>query len=304
MAEFLGHMFASQFGFMDIEIWMEPFAGGAGAGLALLDADAVEEVWLVEKNPSLAALWRTIADDGDMFAARVAGTVPDMALWHTARETLAAQVDGNHVDDADLGYCAFIVNRCSRSGIVAPNVGPIGGKHQNGRWGVGARFNAAELADRIRRVHGHAQRGTLKVWEGDGITRIEELKASGIGDELVVFVDPPYLNQGNALYAHGMSLAQHQRLADALNGCESLWLLTYDDDPRIPEVLYPQCRVLSYEIAHTANAQRVDWEYAVFSDNLRVPDEPAVMRRGATKWLAQHGMVLEAAQMMLPGLAG
>lgn len=55
MARFLGEMFAQQIGAMDIEVWIEPFAGGAGAGLALLEARAVGEVWLTEKNPPDAA---------------------------------------------------------------------------------------------------------------------------------------------------------------------------------------------------------------------------------------------------------
>ena len=35
MAEYLAEVFARQYEPIDVEIWIEPFAGGAGAGLAL-----------------------------------------------------------------------------------------------------------------------------------------------------------------------------------------------------------------------------------------------------------------------------
>ena len=285
MSGFLGGLFADQTGPMDIEIWMEPFAGGAGAGLALLAAGRVPEVWLVDQNPALSAMWRAMCDQGEELAARVAATVPNLAVWHEAKAVLQASEAGEQLEDLDLGLAAFLVNRCSRSGIVNSRVGPIGGKHQDGRWTVASRFNAAELAERIRRVHRFAQQGQLRFGEGDAIAHIADLNDSGIGDELLLFVDPPYLREGNRLYANGMTAADHQALADTLNTCQTPWLLTYDNEPLVPDRLYPDCRVLAYEIPNTANQQRVAWEYAVLSDNLRIDNDPQLLRRGDAVWL-------------------
>ena len=38
MADALAEVFLSQFGLLNVEVWVEPFAGGAGAGLHLLEA--------------------------------------------------------------------------------------------------------------------------------------------------------------------------------------------------------------------------------------------------------------------------
>lgn len=148
MASALAEVFEGQFGLLDVEVWVEPFAGGAGAGLHLLECGVVDEVWLTEKNRALAAFWRTVVGDGGELAARVRACQPDVSTWHAARGVLAAAEDGTDTDDADL-VAALIVNRCSRSGMVNPRVGPIGGKDQNGRWHLRSRWNSEGLADRI-----------------------------------------------------------------------------------------------------------------------------------------------------------
>lgn len=304
MAPFLTDMLTYQLSLMDLEIWMEPFAGGAGAGLALVEAGQVEELWLVEKNPALAAFWRTVVNDGDRLAARVAGTIPTLTVWQHARELVSTPDTVRYTeDDFEVGFAAFIVNRCSRSGMVNGTAGPIGGKAQTGRWTVGSRFNPGELAARIRRLHRLAAGGRLKVAEGDGIERIEELNDSGFGDELVLFVDPPYLREGNRLYANGMTVQDHRRLAAALNGCRTHWLLTYDNEPVVTERLYPNRRVVAYEIPNTSNRQRIAVEYAVLSDNLYVTDDLALLPTGESWWVRPDDLGPDRAQSLLPASA-
>lgn len=286
MASALADVFEGQFGLLDVEVWMEPFAGGAGAGLHLLERGVVCEVWLTERNPALAAFWRAVTANHQEFAARVRSCQPDMGDWHSAREIVAAQAAGDRLNDLDLGLAALIINRCSRSGMVNTRVGPIGGKSQSGRWHLRSRWNPDGLADRITLIGRMGER--IRVTEGDGIARIAELDGSvGIEEELLLFVDPPYLVQGNRLYEAGMSFVDHKTLASALTECAARWLLTYDSDERILG-LYPGHRVLAYEIAYTANRCRVDEEYAVLSDNLAVRDDQTLLPAGVTRW-AQHG---------------
>lgn len=283
MAPALSALLQGQFGLMDVEVWVEPFAGGAGAGLHLLDQGAVSEVWLTEKNHCLAAFWRTVVTRGDELSALVRASEPDMSTWDAARETVAVAGNGDVVDDLELALAALIVNRCSRSGMVHPRVGPIGGSKQTGRWHLRSRWNGDGIADRIDRIH--MLRHRLRVDEGDAIARIAELDGSiGIEDELVLFVDPPYLVQGNQLYAQGMSFEDHKALAHALAGCAARWLLTYDSDDRVIE-LYPQKRILAYQIAHTVNRQRIEEEFAVLSDNLAALDDQALLPTGMSRWV-------------------
>ncbi|QOD05835.1 DNA adenine methylase [Pseudarthrobacter sp. BIM B-2242] len=269
MAPWLTETFESLQWPMDVEIWLEPFGGGAGAALTALTAGNVPEAWIVEANPALAAFWTTVMSDGPALAARVERTVPTLALFQDSRQNVAAALGGEQVDPFELGLSAFILNRCSRSGMILPSVGPIGGKTQDGQHTIGARFNASALAERIRSVHALGDR--FKVFAGDGISFLEDLQHSGVQDEVFCFVDPPYIGVGNDLYAIGMDDDLHQRLARALNRLTAPWLLTYDAHPQIP-LLYPDSEIVEFDIPHTAGSSRVGREYLVLGPGMGLPE--------------------------------
>jgi DNA adenine methylase len=282
MAQWLTGTFESLNWPMDVEIWLEPFGGGAGAALTALTSGKVPEAWIVEANPALAAFWTTVMNDGPALAAKVEGIVPSLELFQESRQKVAAALNGDTVDLFELGLAAFILNRCSRSGMIISNVGPIGGKTQSGRDTIGARFNAPALADRIRAVHALGDR--FKVFAGDGISFLEDLPSSGIHDEVFCFVDPPYIGVGNDLYAVGMDDDLHERLARALNKLTAPWLLTYDAHPRIP-LLYPGSEVVEFDIPHTAGSSRVGTEYLVLGPGMGLP-EANPLGKGSMQLLA------------------
>ena len=286
MAPALAGILERQFTRMDIDIWMEPFAGGAGAGLWMLETGTISELWLVEKHPALATFWQVVAHDGDALAREIELLTPTLRRWHTAQETLARVLAGEVIDPMQVALATFLVNRCSRSGIVAPRSGPIGGARQDGAHRLTDRWNGLELAERIRRIADHGNRGRLRVHHGDAIKMIADLPGSGIEDEMFLFVDPPYLREGTRLYQQGMDEDMHARLAAALSNCDTPWILTYDDEPAVRDRLYPEHRILQYRIANTANQQRLAWEYAVLGHGLAAPERPfALLPNDENEWV-------------------
>lgn len=253
----------------EAEVWCEPFAGGAGAALRVLTENWAEEAWLIEKNPCLAAFWRCVIEDNEWLASKIETTYPSLSDFYAAAETVRTCLGGEVLEQRELAFATFILNRCSRSGLIRPNVGPIGGKAQAGRWKVDARFNGAGLSERIRRIGDLGSR--LRILADDGISMIEALAGSGIESEVFVFADPPYIEQGNHLYAEGMSLDDHVRLAAALRACPSEWTLTYDSHPQV-QALYSGFSIVEFDIPHTANRQSVDTEYVICSDAIVLPD--------------------------------
>jgi DNA adenine methylase len=92
------------------------------------------------------------------------------------------------------------------------------------------------------------------------------------GSDVLVYVDPPYLVQGENLYLDGLSYADHAELAALLKRTDLPWFMTYDADERITTELYDGLRCASFDIAHTAHTQHIGSEYAVYSEGLVVPD--------------------------------
>ena len=100
----------------------------------------------------------------------------------------------------------------------------------------------------------------------------------------LVYVDPPYITQGDDLYLNHLSYTDHQAIAIQLISSKLRWFMTYDVDDRITEELYPNLRCAVFNIKHTAHQQRVGSEYAVYSDNLKVPNFD-LMRHDRGHWV-------------------
>lgn len=262
MTSWLAERMLSSPSMLDIEVWIEPFGGGLGAALTALLDHGIPEVWACELNPTLHAFW-TCALESEDLADRVEQTTATIDLFWKSRDLVAASLAGEAVPVDELGYAAFVLNRCSRSGMVLGNVGPMGGKAQTGKWLVDARFARPDrLADRLRVIAGLGRTRRLILQGHDGISRIEELPGSGVEHEVFVFADPPYVGVGNRLYAEGMDAGLHRRLATALDRCPAPWALTYDEHPDVAE-LYRDHRIDRFEIPHSAHRGKIGAEYLI-----------------------------------------
>ena len=284
MAPFLGEMFWVQSSLLDVEVLVEPFAGGAGAGLTLLAADVIDSLWIGERHPALAAFWRSVIADAGRVADIVADLTPGIDLYRSSLDVLSALDDGATVSDVEAGVAAFVVNRCSHSGIVHPRSGPTGGWQQQGRWTVASRFDPAALSERIGALAPLTH--SMLFCGPSAVEIIDGLDGSGVEHEVLLLVAPPYIGQGNRLYRYGMTGEEHAALSRSLNATSARWVLTYDDHPDVPETLYPQRRVLGFTTAYTTTGRKRCSEYAVFSANAVAPQaDVPVMLNGKSWWV-------------------
>jgi DNA adenine methylase len=259
--------------------YAEPFAGGAGAALRLLIDEEVDKIYINDLDPGIGAFWRCVFEHSDEFVQRIETQVITISAWHAAHATYA---NPRHQNDLDLGFATFFLNRCNRSGILTAR--PIGGLHQTGSWKIDARFNRRTLSDRVRLLAQYRERVILS--EQDGLEFLRSLES--LGNNVLVYVDPPYLVQGSELYLDSLSPEDHSQLASFLRSSTLPWFLTYDTDERITEELYDGLRTLRFDIAHTAHAQHIGAEYAVFGDSLTIPLREALLGRNAGRWIARY----------------
>ena len=226
MAPFLAELIEAQPQVCDV--YAEPFAGGAGAALALLESEHVGKIAINDLNPGIAAFWRASSRQSGELARRIESFTPSVPAW-TAQKRIYDNPSG--VDDLDLAFATFVLNRCNRSGIL--HARPIGGLDQTGRWKIDARFNAAELADRVRRIGRYGAR--IEVMETDAREFVRHIGRS-YGPGALMYVDPPYMGQGGTLYMNSLDPSDHEELAVLLKSSPTRWVLTYDIDNRVAEL--------------------------------------------------------------------
>jgi DNA adenine methylase len=249
-------------------VYVEPFAGGAGAALKLLTDEYVDEIVLNDLNPGIAAFWRAVFDETDALAKMVETSEVTIDQWHIQKRVYEA-VD-HKATDLELGYATFFMNRTNRSGILGAR--PIGGLRQTGRWKMDARFNRSNLAARIRYLGRYRNR--VHVMQEDGVSSTSAF----LGPDALVYADPPYVVRGSGLYLDSMSWADHERLASLLVGSTGRWLVTYGARDDV-EQLYPAQRRARFSLAHTAARPRTGFELAFFSDRLLVDELDGLGKR-------------------------
>jgi DNA adenine methylase len=201
--------------------YIEPYAGGAGAGLELLLKGVVGTVVINDLDPAIHACWKAMVKDSDAFLKLLTRTPLNIDEWKKQREIYRRRHDMD-VDPLALGFATFYLNRTSRSGVLGAGV--IGGFAQQGSYKIDARYDKDVLKARIEKLAEFS--GMIRVTRQDGAARLREYLPK---DNVFAYVDPPYVEKGSSLYMSAFKEEDHIALARVLNGyANTNWVLTYD----------------------------------------------------------------------------
>lgn len=246
--------------------YVEPFAGGAGIAWPLLFGEYVQQVHINDIDSSIYSLWKSILDYTDHFCRLIKDTRVTIAQWHKQK---AVQDNPTDCSSLELGFSTFFLNRTNRSGIITGGV--IGGKSQNGKWKLDARFNKCDLINRIQRIAKYRSR--ISLYQLDGKTFIERVLPK-LPKQTLVYLDPPYFAKGNDLYQNSFLPDDHVSLAKAIQKrIRQPWLVSYDAVPEI-STLYKKRRAIEYKLSYSVQTRYSGSEVMFFSDNLAVPNVP------------------------------
>lgn len=246
-------------------VYVEPYAGGAGAAINLLLGEHVGEIVLNDIDRCISAFWRAVLNQTATFTRLVRQTRVTIPEWKRQREIYRLPSRQSQVA---LGFSGFYLNRCNRSGIIV-NGGPIGGVRQTGRWKLNARFNKPELIRRIERVALYKSR--IKICNDDALAFLKRIATECDPDRTLVYLDPPYYEKGSQLYLNYYTPEDHKALATFLRANRKMkWVLSYDDVPEIRE-LYHGVRHIRYGLNYSASLARRGREVLFFSDSMEIP---------------------------------
>jgi len=200
--------------------FVEPFAGGGSASLAVAAEGLADRVVMVEKDPEVAAVWRTVMGGAvEELVERALGFEPKA-------ENIAATLTAPSAGDMDAAFRVLLRNRISRHRYLHP-AAPLRLRHDK----TGAVFwRPRTLAERLRAAARLAPR--IEFIEGDALA---VLPAYAGREDCALFLDPPYsvgLEKTHRLYYRHAEL-DHERLFALMKEARSPFLMWYDDAPAI-----------------------------------------------------------------------
>jgi len=247
--------------------YVEPYAGGAGAALALLVTGQVQRIVINDLDPAVFAFWSAVVAEPARFSERITKAALTVKEWSRQKEVYL----DNSADQFEIGFATFYLNRTNRSGVL--NGGPIGGMDQTGNYKIDARFNKEALTERIRVIGLHSHR--INVTNIDGIKAIRKYARRA---NSFIYADPPYFDKAGSLYLNSFGDSDHAKLAECLNGyADTKWVLTYDNVPQV-QALYSDRRSSLFSLNYSAHRVIKAQEIMVFSDGLTVPSELSKIR--------------------------
>ena len=252
------------------DLYVEPFAGGASVALNLLQKDLVEKVILIDLDPMIAGFWEAVFCDTDWLIDQIMTIDISLENWYRFKQEEPKSIRENAI------ACLYL-NRTSFSGIMRPEVGPLGGKEQKSDYPIDCRFPRETLVNRVNQAAYHKDK-VYAVWccsWDDGMRRINNERNKGnLPDEKTFwYLDPPFFKKAEALYRYYFEESDHRKLRDALLKVDDFWLLSYDSAESV-ELLYGDA---IRERTNGTQRHHIELLYSVAQKRGKEPDSEVIL---------------------------
>jgi len=254
---------------LDGGLYVEPYAGGAGAALYLLSNNHVDRIAINDIDPVIHAFWWAVLNDTERFITLVNETPVTMDVWHQQRDIVANPIAH---DITTLGFATFFLNRTNRSGMIKGGV--IGGQNQTGKYLIDARYKKENLIGRI--IHIGTLRDRIQLFNIDALELLTH-PALELNERSLIYLDPPYFEKGSQLYRNHYKPDDHQQIAQAVMETRTPWVVTYDNCAEI-KALYGEAKGVEFSLHYSTHLLRPKATEAMFYGNLSLHSNPALKR--------------------------
>ncbi len=209
-------------------VFIEPFAGGAMAGLTAAAEGLAEHVFICELDDDVAALWKTIFQGSKADVRWLCKAITSFEVTlDNVRDVLASAPQAVRAQ----AFKTIVKNRMQRGGIMAGGAGLV--KSGEAGRGLHSRWYPATLATRIELLYSLKDRVTFE--HGDAFGAVQQFAHD---PDAFFFVDPPYTaggkNSGKRLYTHNE--IDHDGLFALMQSVRGSVMMTYDDAPEVRQL--------------------------------------------------------------------
>ena len=209
-------------------VFVEPFAGGAMAGLTVAAEHLAEHVVLAELDNDVAAVWQTVFAGSD---ADVRWLCNRITGFDVTLENVRKVLEGKPIGIKARAWRTIIKNRMQRGGIMAAGAGLV--KEGEAGRGLKSRWYPETLATRIEVLRSLRERVTFEHADAFAV-----IQAFANDANAFFFVDPPSTaggkNAGKRLYTHNE--VDHEGLFALMAAVRGSVMMTYDDAPEVREM--------------------------------------------------------------------
>lgn len=209
-------------------VFVEPFAGGAMAGLSAASEGLVHRVILSELDVDVAAVWQTIFHEKDVDVNWLCRQINN---FEVTLDNVKSILDRNPRAIRAKAFRTIIKNRMQRGGIMASGAGLV--KSGEAGKGLNSRWYPETLVKRIEALQ--ALRGTITFERSDAFDVINRYAND---PNAFFFIDPPYTaggkKAGKRLYTHNE--IDHSKLFELMASVQGSVMMTYDDAPEVREL--------------------------------------------------------------------
>jgi DNA adenine methylase len=234
--------------------YREPFFGGGAIGLEVLEKiPAIEYIAINDFDPAVASLWTAVIQLPDQLIQVVKTFSPSVQAFNSFKSKLlqlnTATFQNNPAQILDIALMKLALHQMSYSGLGTKAGGPMGGQNPTDPAAIACRWSPAHLEKEILK--------TSRLISSRAVTTggcmSQDFSDLFAGDPAMIYLDPPYFEQGGNLYQHAFSSRDHLRLAKLLQETQHQWLLSYDDCPFIRDLYRDWATIQSIEMTCTIN---------------------------------------------------
>lgn len=210
-----------------VEVFVEPFCGGAGASIALLESNKVQRVAINDIDPLVASFWQIVFGRGRKSRDNLEWLIKQIELSDVSLSEWRRQKSLQPGDVREAAWKCLFLNRTSFNGIIHKS-GPIGGWGQTKRT-LDVRFNREKLIKRILELNDLR----FRVEKTDCVNWKRFCNRYAKSKNSYLYLDPPYYHRAEQLYGHLFDEKTHRQMRDYLVQLRIPWLLSYDDAPEV-----------------------------------------------------------------------